>query len=186
MKAPIKHYPVMESAVYLLRWSAFSLVTGGAGGLIGGLFSRAIRWATLRQNDQSWMIFLLPFFGMLIHWLYRITGEKDNRGTNTVLGAVSAEEKLTAPTGPLIFVSTVLSHLGGASVGREGAALQLGGWLGAWLGKLVRLDDKDKRTAVMCGMSALFAALFGTPVAAAIFCIDVVSVGIFYYSALIP
>ena len=80
----------------------------------------------------------------------------------------------------------MLSHAGGASVGREGAALQLGGWLGARLGALLKLDEKDARSAIMCGMAAVFAALFGTPVAAAVFCIEVISVGVFYYAALVP
>lgn len=172
--------------LYLLRWTGISLICGGVGGVLGALFARAIGLAASLQQADGRLIFLLPFIGMLIVFLYRAAGEEKNRGTNMILAAVSEKEKVSVPTGFLIFVSTVLSHLGGASVGREGAALQLGGWLGARLGELFRLDEKDRHTAVMCGMAALFAALFGTPVAAAIFCIEVASVGVFYYSALIP
>jgi H+/Cl- antiporter ClcA len=87
---------------------------------------------------------------------------------------------------PLIFISTLITHLLGGSAGREGAALQLGGSLGNGLGKLFRFDEDDKRVMIMCGMSASFSALFGTPMAAAIFSMEVVSVGIMHYSALVP
>ena len=182
----IPRHPVTESLIYLVRWTGIALVCGGVGGVLGALFARAIGLAASWQQENRWMIFLLPFLGMAIVFLYRVTGEEKNRGTNMILSAVSEKENVSMPPGFLIFVSTVLSHLGGASVGREGAALQLGGWLGARLGEWMKLDEKDARSAIMCGMAAVFAALFGTPVAAAIFCIEVISVGVFYYAALVP
>ncbi len=87
---------------------------------------------------------------------------------------------------PLIFISTLLTHLCGGSAGREGAALQLGGSIGNTLGRLFRFDEKDKHVIVMCGMSAAFAVMFGTPVAAIVFSMEVVSVGVMYYAALVP
>ena len=103
-----------------------------------------------------------------------------------MLAAISSNEEITVATAPLIFASTILSHLVSASVGREGAALQLGGSLGNIIGKIMRLDEKDEKIAVMCGMSACFAALFGTPLAAGIFSLEVISIGIMYYAALVP
>ena len=103
-----------------------------------------------------------------------------------VIDAISSNEKVTAATGPLIFVSTILTHLTGGSAGREGAALQLGGSIGNSLGHVMRLDEKDEKIAIMCGMSAVFAALFGTPVAAGVFSLEVVSIGVLYYAALVP
>ena len=186
MKQATDRHPIVQSAAYLLRWTVFALVAGGAGGLLGGAFSWCIKTATGLRDGSPWVVALLPLGGLLIVFLYKITHEEKNRGTNMVLAAISEKDDVTKPTGPLIFVSTVLSHAGGASVGREGAALQLGGWLGARLSELVKLDEKDRRTAIMCGMAAVFAALFGTPVAAAVFCIEVISVGTFYYAALLP
>jgi H+/Cl- antiporter ClcA len=87
---------------------------------------------------------------------------------------------------PLIFISTLITHLFGGSAGREGAALQMGGSIGNTLGKLFRFDEKDKHVMIMCGMSAAFSALFGTPMAAAIFSMEMISVGIMYYIALVP
>ena len=87
---------------------------------------------------------------------------------------------------PLIFITTIITHLFGGSVGREGAALQMGGSIGNVLGRIFKFDEKDKRVIVMCGMSAAFAAVFGTPMSAAIFAMEVVSVGVMYYAALVP
>ena len=81
---------------------------------------------------------------------------------------------------PLIFVSTVLTHLTGGSAGREGAAIQFGGSIGNQLGRIFHLDEFDHHVMVMCGMSAAFAAVFGTPMAAAVFAMEVVSVGVMY------
>ena len=161
-------------------------MTGAAGGLIGGLFGKAIRAVTALRADSPRLLYLLPFIGMGIVLLYRLAREEKNRGTNGVLSAIFGDEAVSVPTGPLIFVSTILSHLGGASVGREGAALQIGGWLGERFSRIMRFSAKARSIAVRCGMSAVFAALFGTPVAAAIFCIEVTRVGVFPYSALVP
>jgi len=87
---------------------------------------------------------------------------------------------------PAIFLSTVLTHLGGGSVGREGAALQMGGSLGYTAGKWLRLSDEDRRVAVLMGMAAFFTALFGTPLAATVFAIGVASLGLFCHAALLP
>ena len=87
---------------------------------------------------------------------------------------------------PSIFIGTVLTHLCGGSAGREGAALQMGSTIGYWAGRLFRLDDRDTRTATLCGMAAFFSALFGTPLAATMFAIMVISVGNFYHTAFIP
>ena len=87
---------------------------------------------------------------------------------------------------PSIFITSVLTHLCGGSAGREGAALQLGGAISGNIGHLMHLDDKDSRTITMCGMAACFSALFGTPLAASVFAMEVISVGVMYYAALFP
>ena len=186
MKNNTKYNPIIHSIHYLVKWSLFAAVTGAAGGLVGGLFAKAIKAVTVLRTQQTWILFLLPVIGAAIALLYKGLHEEKSRGTNMVLTAISEGDDVTLATGPLIFVSTVLSHLGGASVGREGAALQLGGWMGRRFGELLHFSDDDRRIAVMSGMSAVFAALFGTPVAAAIFCIEVVRIGVFHYVALIP
>lgn len=175
-----------ENVYYFIKWCALAYIAGAAGGLVGGIFSRAITWVTEFRLSNSWALFLLPVAGLLIVWLYQITGEAKNRGTNMVLSSISAKEEITKTTGPLIFFATILTHLTGGSVGREGAALQLGGSIGAYLARLLHLNEKDKKAIVLCGMSAVFSALFGTPVTAAVFCMEVINVGVFYYAAMLP
>ena len=103
-----------------------------------------------------------------------------------MLLAIHAPTSIPGSTAPLIFVGTTITHLFGGSAGREGAALQIGGDLGEHFGKMLRMDDKDCRLATLCGMSALFSALFGTPLAAAVFAMEVASVGILHFSAILP
>lgn len=171
---------------YFLRWILISLLIGTIGGIFGSIFSYGVTFATQFRMGHDWTLYLLPVSGLAIVWLYSMFHEEGNRGTNMVIDAISSNEKVTAATGPLIFVSTILTHLAGGSSGREGAALQLGGSIGNSLGSLLKLDEKDKKIAIMCGMSAVFAALFGTPVAAGIFSLEVVSIGVLYYAALVP
>lgn len=181
-----KTTPMGSNIHYFLKWTFISCVIGVTVGVIGAVFGRGVAWVTNFWNAHAWTLFLAPLAGLLIVWLYHMFHEEGNRGTNLVLESISADEEVTLATAPLIFVSTLLTHFVSASAGREGAALQLGGSLGEQLGKWLRLDEKDRKVAVMCGMSACFAALFGTPMAAGIFSLEVVSIGVLYYAALVP
>ena len=162
------------------------MAIGSVAGAAGTIFSMGVSWATGFRLSHPSMLFFLPVSGLLIVWLYHSFHEEGNRGTNMVIDAISSNERVTPATGPLIFFSTILTHLGGGSSGREGAALQLGGSIGNSFGEWFKLDERDKKIAIMCGMSAVFSALFGTPVAAAIFSLEVVSIGVLYYAALVP
>ena len=171
---------------YFFKWTLLSCGIGVMGGGVGSLFGHGVRLATEAFQTYWQLLFLLPAAGVIIVWLYQRFHEEKNQGTNMILAAISANEKIHLVTGPLIFISTILTHLTGGSAGREGAALQIGGSLGSLVGKWTQLDEKDQRIAVICGMSACFGALFGTPLAAAVFCIEVVRVGVLYSSALFP
>lgn len=178
--------PLALNIHYFIKWTLISVVIGLTVGAVGTVFGHGVAWATRVWNRYHWTVFLMPATGLLIVWLYRACREEKNRGTDMVIEAVSANEEVTFATAPLIFISTILSHCVSASLGREGAALQLGGSLGNLIGKVMKLDEKDKKVAVMCGMSAGFAALFGTPLAAAVFAMEVISIGVMYYAALVP
>jgi len=169
-----------------IKWIIVAGITGAVGGFIGGVFHRLIEFATEYRVENSHIIYFLPLAGLLIVFLYRVMGLKKDPGTNIVLSSVSAEDKVPLAMSPLIFLSTIITHLFGGSAGREGAALQLGGSLAYSIGKAFRLDRQDMHTIVLCGMSAVFSALFCTPVTAAVFAIEVVSIGIVYYSAIMP
>ena len=172
--------------VVFVRWVLFSAVIGVVVGLVSSAFYLCFAWATGVQTKWPWLLYLLPVGGAAIVLLYRVCGMEKDRGTNFVLVAVRENAPLRLRTAPLVFLSTIITHLVGGSSGREGAILQIGGSISSKIGQWVHLDDKDSRVITMCGMSAAFAALFGTPLAAAIFAMEVVSVGVLYYAALVP
>ena len=168
------------------KWVLFSIVSGLLVGGVGTLFYFGMYVVTLTRTKNPWLIFLLPVSGILIVGCYRLLHDEKDTGTNLVLSAIHSDEDLPLRMAPLIFISTLITHLFGGSAGREGAALQLGGSIGNGLGKLFRFDEKDKHIMIMCGMSAAFSALFGAPLTAAVFSLEVISVGVMYYSALVP
>jgi len=166
-------------------WIAVGLVLGLMGGLVGTAFNYAIGYAAAFRSAHAWVIWLLPAGGLAIVWLYGRRGLHPT-DTNGVLLAIRSPSGIPGVTAPLIFVSTVITHLLGGSAGREGAALQLGGAMGDWLSHRLKLDEKEGHLVVMCGMSAVFSALFGAPLTAAVFALEVASVGILHFSAILP
>ena len=169
-----------------VKWIIIAAVVGAFVGIVGVFFHICVEKATEIRVEMPWLIWLLPIGGAAIVFLYKKTGMEKDRGTNLILDAVRSNEPLNIKTAPLIFVSTVITHLFGGSSGREGAALQIGGSIASYVGTHIKLDEKDQRIITMCGMAAGFSALFGTPVAAVVFAMEVVSVGVMYYSAIVP
>lgn len=175
-----------KSAVTFVRWVFFALIIGLTIGLIGGLFCIGINTVTALREQHSWILFFLPLAGVAITFFYHILGMSDDQGTNAVITTIQTGAKLSIKMLILIFCSGILTHLCGGSAGREGAALQIGGSFASKVGEIFRLNSRDFRTITLCGMSAGFAALFGTPIGAAVFAIEVISVGMMQYSALVP
>lgn len=180
MKKPFKYLRT------LIKWIFFAVIIGMIVGSFAILFAKSMNYVTNLRNENPWILYLLPLIGVLIVAMYKFMGSGNDRGTNTVISAISASEDIPFKMAPLIFISTVFTHLGGGSAGREGAALQLGGSIGNFIGKIFRIDENDRKVFIMCGMSAAFSALFGTPMAASIFSVEVISVGILHYSAWVP
>lgn len=167
-----------------VKWCLIAIVVGAAGGFVGTAFHKSVDYVTEVRHLNSWLVLLLPIGGVIIVALYKLC--KTNAGTNRVIESVRTNKKVPILMAPLIFVSTVITHLLGGSAGREGAALQLGGSIGYQFGRIFRLDEKDMHLIVMLGMSGVFAALFGTPLTATFFALEVISVGVIYYVALVP
>lgn len=180
----IKHN--LSYAVSAVKWVVFSIITGAVVGLCGTVFFLCLSFVTTLRGQNPWLLFLLPVGGIAIVAMYHFLHNEKDSGTNLVLSAIHSNDEIPLKMAPLIFASTLITHLFGGSAGREGAALQIGGSLGNALGKVFHFDDKDKKVIIMCGMSAAFSALFGTPMAAAILPMEIVSVGIMYYNALLP
>ena len=169
----------------LFKWVLLGGIIGVAGGVIGSLFHIGVNYATAVRLAHPWILYLMPVGGLAIVGLYKLC-HLEGKGTNAIIESVHFGESVPILLVPVIFVSTVITHLCGGSAGREGAALQIGGGLGFQAGKLLRLGEKDLPLATLCGMSGVFSALFGTPLTATVFALEVISVGVLYYAGLVP
>lgn len=167
-------------------WALYGVLTGLTAGGVAAVFGILLENITAFRMAHPQMILGLPFSGLLIVFLYYHLGEEGDRGTNLVLSSVREAGAVPWYVAVRIFIATAITHLFGGSAGREGAALQLGGSISSTLAKLLRREKKNPTITIMCGMSAAFSALFGTPLAATIFAMEVVNVGQMYYSALVP
>ena len=170
VKERITHYSLYVTA--LLKWLAVGALVGGVGGFVGALFHLGVDCATNVRLAHPWILYLLPLGGVVIALLYRLC-RLEGAGTNAVIESVHFGKKIPTLLVPLIFVSTVITHL-------------FGGGIGYRTGTLLRLGEKDLPLATLCGMAGVFSALFGTPLTATIFALEVISVGVLYYAGLLP
>ena len=173
-------------ARWFCKWAFLSVIMGIVGGLLGAVFHHVLHFVTHLRLEHTWLVLLLPVGGLLTVGWYRLLKLKRNRGTNEIIDAVLDGEELKPQIAPGIFGAAVLTHLFGGSAGREGAALQLGGSAASALSKLFGLKRHSRRVLIMAGMSAVFAGLFGTPLTAALFCMEFESVGMIFSPALLP
>ncbi|MDD3362820.1 MAG: chloride channel protein [Hespellia sp.] len=170
----------------LIKWILLSSVTGAIIGTIASGFAKCITWVTAFRIGHPMVILGLPIGGLLIVGMYQLLREEKNAGTNLMIHSVRSGEEIPLRITPLILISTVITHFFGGSSGREGAALQFGGSVGAYIADVLKLNEDDKKILILASMSAAFSALFGTPMAAALFPMEVISIGVMYYAALVP
>ena len=180
-------------AITFAFWLTAALAVGAVCGLLGGLFAMAVEWATHARGEHAFLPWLMPVAGLAIAGLYRLLRLPLSIGTDEIISTVRTQERVPLAMAPAIFLSTVLTHLTGGSAGREGAALQLGGSIGAGMARILPLEkagEKAENDAVrifqLCGMAALFSALFGTPLAATVFVVEIIEVGRINGRALLP
>ena len=178
LKKKLQYYSseIQRDVGNLVKWLMIAVLVGCITGAASTLFSFVLKSVTNCRKENEWMFYLLPVMGLIIVYLYEKFG-KDDGGTNQVLSTVRSQDDVPILSAPLIFISTALTHLAGGSAGREGAAIQLGGSIANQLGRWIHLDEEDRHVIVMCGMSAAFSALFGTPMAAAVLIASLVASG---------
>lgn len=172
-------------ARFALRWLGLASVIGVLAGSASALFLWALDGATAWRESHRHIVWGLPFAGFAVAWVYLKFGHTVDAGNNLLIDEIH-DPKKTVPLrmAPLILISTVVSHLFGASVGREGTAVQMGGALADQLTHALRLNRDSRRIVLMAGISAGFASVFGTPLAGAIFALEVLAVGRMRYDAL--
>ncbi len=171
----------MKSIKFILA----CFLLGVSGGIIGAGFSFAISFVTELRTDNAWLVCLLPIASLLIVLTYKLL-KIEGQGTNTVIKSADGENSLSTKLPLGIFITATISHLLGASVGREGAALQLGGGAATFFAHKLKLSDLSRQILVRAGMAAVFAAVFGTPLAAFFFALEIVFVGKLHLKSTIP
>lgn len=150
------------------KYLGAALTVGVFGGLIGSAFAHAVDFVTHFRLSHPFLLYFLPLGAVatvLIYSAFRVNG----KGTGDCFKAATSEAAVPFLLNPAIFISSVITHLLGGSAGREGAALQLGGSLSTPISRLFNLSEENRKGLVLSGMAAVFSALFGTPLAAAIF-----------------
>ncbi len=169
-----------------LKWLVLSVAVGIIGGIVGTVFHLLVDYAANLRINHSFMIYFLPVSGLIIVALYNAFKSKGSMDTNLVIHSIRKNDNIPFVMVPLIFVATIITHLFGGSAGREGAALQIGGGLGYNLGKLFKFNERNTRMITRAGMSSVFSALFGTPVTAAVFSLEVSHVGALNFTGFFP
>lgn len=172
---------------YIIRWTLLVIPVGVVAGSMVALFLWLLTAAIHFRFAHTWLLFLLPASGVLIHYIYKWIGKSSEKGNNLIIDEIHQPGAgVPKRMGPIILVTTVITHLFGGSAGREGSAVQIGGSIAAMFSDWFKLNDRDKRMILTAGVGAGFGAVFGTPITGAIFAVEVLTIGSIKYDAFLP
>jgi H+/Cl- antiporter ClcA len=171
----------------LVRWTPIAIIAGIFAGFASAVLLVSLNYATAVRESHHWLILLLAPAGYLIALVYKHFGKRVEAGNNLILAEIhDPSDTIPLRMTPFILAGTFLTHLFGGSAGREGTAIQTGASLADQLGKPFRLDAAGRRILLMAGISAGFASVFGTPLAGAVFGLEVLAIGSVTYDAIAP
>jgi H+/Cl- antiporter ClcA len=165
-----------------VKWLAIYILVGGIVGSATAFFLQSLDYVTLLRTNHIWVVYFLPIVGLVIGLLYYYYGDAANKGNNLLIETHQSLENGETPKpipfkiAPIVFISTLLTHIAGGSAGREGTAVQMGGAIADQFTGLFKLNTADRKTILIIGISSGFAAVFGTPLAGAIFAIEILSI----------
>ncbi|MPW25538.1 voltage-gated chloride channel protein [Alkalibaculum sp. M08DMB] len=171
----------------LIKWVFWGSIVGVAVGSTSALLLNANDFLTDTRNENNFLLFLLPLGGILIGYIYRYHGANSRRGNDLILEYIhNGNEEVPLRMGPIVYVSTFITHLLGGSTGREGAAIQMGTSIAQGVNRLFKVDKLDRKILIMCGISGGFGSAFGTPITGTIFGMEVIALGKMKYESLVP
>ena len=165
-----------------VKWLAIYLIVGGIVGSATAFFLQSLDYVTLLRTNHIWVVYFLPMAGLLIGLLYYYYGDAANKGNNLLIETHQSLENgetskpIPFKMAPMVFISTLLTHIAGGSAGREGTAVQMGGAIADQFTAILKINAADRKTILIIGISSGFAAVFGTPLAGAIFALEILSV----------
>jgi H+/Cl- antiporter ClcA len=165
-----------------VKWLAIYLIVGGIVGSATAFFLQSLDYVTLLRTNHIWVVYFLPMAGLLIGLLYYYYGDAANKGNNLLIETHQSLENgetskpIPFKMAPMVFISTLLTHIAGGSAGREGTAVQMGGAIADQFTAILKINAADRKTILIIGISSGFAAVFGTPLAGAIFALEILSI----------
>jgi H+/Cl- antiporter ClcA len=165
-----------------VKWLAIYILVGGIVGSATAFFLQSLDYVTLLRTNHIWVVYFLPIVGLAIGLLYYYYGDAANKGNNLLIETHQSLENGETPKpipfkmAPMVFLSTLLTHIAGGSAGREGTAVQMGGAIADQFTGFFKLNAAERKTILIIGISSGFAAVFGTPLAGAIFAIEILSI----------
>ena len=187
MKRFLNPVPHLASLWQLAQWTVLVVPVAIISGSASALFLWSLDYVTQLRWNNPWLLYLLPLAGLFTASIYHNLGKKAESGSNLILDEIHASGGgVPSRMAPLILFTTLVSHLFGASVGREGTAIQMGGSLAAGYGKLFSINKKNIRILLIAGIAAGFGSVFGTPLAGAVFALEVLVIGRLEYGVFIP
>ena len=165
---------IKKTSLITFKWILICVLIGLFSGSASAFFLVSLEWVTQFRGQNNWIIWLLPIGGLCIGLLYHYYGEDAVKGNNLLLEEYEKPRKtIPLKMAPLVLVGTLITHLFGGSAGREGTAVQMGGAIADQFKKLFKLNNSDRKTLIILGISAGFASIFGTPLAGALFALEV-------------
>lgn len=175
------------STLFMMRWILIGSIIGILIGSASALFLVALEWATNYREQHIWLIGLLPIGGLLIGLLYHYYGKNVEAGNNLIIDNIHEPcERISIKMAPFVFFSTILTHLLGGSVGREGTALQIAASIADQFTKWFKLTKDDRKILLISAVAGGFGSVFGTPLAGAFFALEFYFIGKINYKALFP
>jgi len=163
-----------KTTFLFLKWILICFLIGVLSGSASAFFLVSLEWVTQYRENHNWIIWLLPIGGLCIGLLYHFYGKEVVKGNNLLLEEYENPQKtIPLKMAPLVLVGTLITHLFGGSAGREGTAVQMSGAIADQFTGFLKLNASDRKTLIILGISAGFASVFGTPLAGALFALEV-------------